>query len=205
MRKKFLLFVFILATVCATVYAHPGRTDSSGGHMNHSTGEYHYHHGQSAHQHPDGVCPYDDRYSNYAFIEKDREDDYEEDNGIQTLEEYCEENGIELEESKEESETNKYVWIYTIIGLLISLANLLSVFKDSFKMNRETKEPIYIFLISALVILAIAIFAYWILYSVSFRLSQSLFEDDVIVTHICANIPTYFMIYYVVKGRKKGE
>lgn len=41
------------------MYAHPGRTDSRGGHYNRSTGEYHYHHGYPAHQHPDGVCPYD--------------------------------------------------------------------------------------------------------------------------------------------------
>lgn len=47
------------------VNAHPGRTDGSGGHTNHSTGEYHYHHGHAAHDHydmdGDGVldCPYD--------------------------------------------------------------------------------------------------------------------------------------------------
>ena len=42
-----------------TSYAHPGRTDSNGGHYNRSTGEYHYHHGYPEHQHPNGVCPYD--------------------------------------------------------------------------------------------------------------------------------------------------
>lgn len=41
------------------VSAHPGRTDSNGGHYNRSTGEYHFHHGYDDHQHPDGVCPYD--------------------------------------------------------------------------------------------------------------------------------------------------
>lgn len=41
------------------VSAHPGKTDASGGHYNHSTGEYHYHHGFPAHQHTNGVCPYD--------------------------------------------------------------------------------------------------------------------------------------------------
>lgn len=51
------LMVFVLMVVPA--FAHPGRTDSSGGHYNRSTGEYHYHHGYSAHDHVDGVCPYD--------------------------------------------------------------------------------------------------------------------------------------------------
>ena len=42
-----LLLVFFAAVV---VYAHPGRTDSNGGHYNHSTGEYHYHDGLYAGQ-----------------------------------------------------------------------------------------------------------------------------------------------------------
>lgn len=50
-----------LALVLCTVFvaAHSGGTDSKGGHYNHSTGEYHYHHGYPAHQHTGGVCPYD--------------------------------------------------------------------------------------------------------------------------------------------------
>lgn len=43
---------------CTAAYAHPGATDANGGHYDHSTGEYHYHHGYPAHQHPDGRCPY---------------------------------------------------------------------------------------------------------------------------------------------------
>lgn len=48
-----------------TAQLHPGSTDSKGGHIDNSTGEYHYHHGYPAHQHEDldgdGVldCPYD--------------------------------------------------------------------------------------------------------------------------------------------------
>lgn len=51
-----LLFVFLALTLPAL--AHPGRTDSKGGHKNSSTGEYHYHHGEPAHQHVNGFCPY---------------------------------------------------------------------------------------------------------------------------------------------------
>lgn len=40
-------------------FAHSGRTDADGGHYNTSTGEYHFHHGYPAHQHPDGICPYE--------------------------------------------------------------------------------------------------------------------------------------------------
>lgn len=46
-----------------TASAHSGRTDSSGGHHDNKNksglGNYHYHHGYSAHLHTNGVCPYD--------------------------------------------------------------------------------------------------------------------------------------------------
>lgn len=53
-------FLLLIAILCfsSVALAHSGKTDSSGGHYNRSTGEYHYHHGRSAHQHPGGVCPY---------------------------------------------------------------------------------------------------------------------------------------------------
>lgn len=61
---RFLSLLFALYFLITPVFAHPGRTDSNGGHYNRSTGEYHYHHGHSAHQHydmdGDGIldCPY---------------------------------------------------------------------------------------------------------------------------------------------------
>lgn len=61
-----ILSAFIIASaLIGSVSAHPGRTDSNGGHTDHSTGEYHYHHGYSAHDHydmdgdGDEDCPYD--------------------------------------------------------------------------------------------------------------------------------------------------
>lgn len=59
-----LSFILLLSSVSFTVSAHAGRTDASGGHVDSSTGEYHYHHGYPAHAHfdidGDGVidCPY---------------------------------------------------------------------------------------------------------------------------------------------------
>lgn len=50
-------FSFIF-TYQFSVQSHQGRTDSSGGHYDRSTGEYHYHHGLSAHYHINGECPY---------------------------------------------------------------------------------------------------------------------------------------------------
>lgn len=68
MKRIALLICFavcLFSLIVAPVFAHPGKTDSKGGHTNHSTGEYHYHHGYSAHDHydmdGDGTvdCPYD--------------------------------------------------------------------------------------------------------------------------------------------------
>lgn len=63
MKRLFvLILVFLLLPV--TVSAHSGKTDSNGGHWDHSKGEYHYHHGYPAHGHydmdGDGAvdCPY---------------------------------------------------------------------------------------------------------------------------------------------------
>lgn len=52
------LLLWILLIVPLTASAHSGSTDSSGGHRDSSTGTYHYHHGYPAHDHEDGICPY---------------------------------------------------------------------------------------------------------------------------------------------------
>ena len=44
MRKIVLLFILFI-TFISNSFAHPGRTDSNGGHYDRSTGEYHYHNG----------------------------------------------------------------------------------------------------------------------------------------------------------------
>lgn len=59
MKKQIALLIVGVLLANLPISAHPGKTDGDGGHYNRSTGEYHYHHGFSAHQHTDGVCPYD--------------------------------------------------------------------------------------------------------------------------------------------------
>lgn len=59
MKKLLSVLLCLILLLALPAAAHSGRTDSNGGHTDHSTGEYHYHHGYPAHQHPSGVCPYD--------------------------------------------------------------------------------------------------------------------------------------------------
>lgn len=59
MRRVLAFLILSLLLLMPYALAHPGRTDGSGGHRDHSTGEYHYHCGGfPAHQHVNGVCPY---------------------------------------------------------------------------------------------------------------------------------------------------
>ena len=70
--KRIIVFISLLLLLSISVSAHGGRTDSSGGHIDSSTGEYHYHHGFPAHQHydmdgdGDVDCPYE-------FVDKTEE------------------------------------------------------------------------------------------------------------------------------------
>jgi len=66
MKKKEFRIIAIMLIIILTIplvsLAHSGRTDSSGGHRDNKNasglGSYHYHHGYSAHLHPNGICPY---------------------------------------------------------------------------------------------------------------------------------------------------
>jgi hypothetical protein len=56
---KFIITVIFSVSFFLSALSHSGRTDSRGGHHDRKNGGYHYHHGMSAHQHPNGICPYD--------------------------------------------------------------------------------------------------------------------------------------------------
>ena len=61
--SKILLLSTILLAIPTTLFAHSGRTDSSGGHKDKNNvsglGSYHYHCGRHpAHLHEGGICPY---------------------------------------------------------------------------------------------------------------------------------------------------
>ena len=59
MMCKVLSVIICVMVLSVTAFAHPGRTDSDGGHYDNMNGGYHYHHGYGEHYHNDGVCPYD--------------------------------------------------------------------------------------------------------------------------------------------------
>lgn len=60
--KGLVIAVLTLSLFITVCFAHPGRTDSDGGHHDYNNvsglGSYHYHNGFPAHLHEDGLCPY---------------------------------------------------------------------------------------------------------------------------------------------------
>lgn len=70
MLKKYITKIIIIIIISVIIFintftislAHPGRTDSNGGHYDRSTGEYHYHNGGSA-----------GRYTLYDFTDSSNE------------------------------------------------------------------------------------------------------------------------------------
>lgn len=83
MRRLVVCLLLLLWLSCAA-HAHPGGTDSKGGHYNRSTGEYHYHHGYPEHQHTNGICPYDfkDTGTSYKKITPTAAPRSSEENGV---------------------------------------------------------------------------------------------------------------------------
>lgn len=129
MKKNIIvpIFIFIVANLLLVIaFAHGGSTDFRGGHYDRSTGEYHYHHGYSAHDHydmdGDGIvdCPYnfDDKtdHSNNGDAEGNKTDKfYESANGSSSSE--------NVDTQKELSFWDVVVMILEIIGFSILISS----------------------------------------------------------------------------------
>lgn len=76
-RKKIIAVLALLSLLAPLASAHPGHTDAAGGHWDSSTGEYHYHHGYPAHQHENGICPYEQPEAQELAAEDEYDYDYD--------------------------------------------------------------------------------------------------------------------------------
>lgn len=74
--KKTISILLLIFAFSITASAHSGATDAEGGHLDKTSGEYHYHHGYPAHNHTDGVCPYnyDNAEAEHNYYESDEEE-----------------------------------------------------------------------------------------------------------------------------------
>lgn len=146
--KKLVIGLLVVGLMIGPAFAHPGGTDSKGGHTNRSTGEYHYHHGYPEHDHVDGVCPYDydDRTgersgssgsgSSYTYTAKaetyDWYDDYREAQEARRAAEK------ELEEIKSNQLRN--LALSAVVGLCGGLSTLIVQIRRSHKRLEERER-----------------------------------------------------------------
>ena len=125
--KKYILFPLCICILSfITVSAHSGKTDADGGHIDHSTGDYHYHHGYPAHDHYDMDgdgdldCPYD------FDVKKDSNS-----GGLSTgiTRPYAHSGNKDNVITKTEMITKEVLyipqWIYWVIGILAGTALIL--------------------------------------------------------------------------------
>lgn len=146
--KKIMVSILMIMLLSNISIAHSGKTDSSGGHYDSSTGEYHYHHGYSAHQHPNGICPYETSSDNGNIEEATTElqvnlDDTSEINNLKAeierlneqiavkqssigkqSNEILEKNN-EIEQLKNDKETLHFIYWLVIICMTITIWNLI--------------------------------------------------------------------------------
>ena len=121
MRKIVLLFTVFIAFINVS-FAHPGRTDSNGGHYDRSTGEYHYHN--------DGYSI--DKYSSDKLKVNDtsndlREQVYSKQNTISKLNNTIVEKNEEIEKMKT---TQEFMWIGFIIIFLFGICVSYNIGKN---------------------------------------------------------------------------
>lgn len=132
------VLVLLITVLCIPVFSHSGGTDSKGGHRDSSTGEYHYHHGMPAHQHPNGVCPYSkpgttqtpnykDNESNAEIPSIEIESIQKQENKTQTT---SNPNETENKKTKQESGTTTAEYVIGSIIALGSLALAIYFIKD---------------------------------------------------------------------------
>lgn len=134
MKKLIAIILFACLLFPTTVFAHSGRTDSQGGHYDRSTGEYHFHHGYSAHQHPNGVCPYD---FHDATEHKNSSTSNSSSSNKESYNIIKEENKISEDKSQKEDNTS---WIIIVLIIGWPAVGLIYAFIESIKERVEKKR-----------------------------------------------------------------
>ena len=179
MRKRIILFSIILIMILSVpIFAHPGRTDGSGGHTDSDTGEYHYHHGYPAHDHwdidDDGDidCPYDfDDQTDHNSGNNSSSG-----NNTNTYPNY-------QKDTTGKNKAKNYAFSYVAIGIVIVffvLVNCLAIYIDR-KDKTPREEPIslpsvYISILSTIIVFAV-LFGIMFLFKRPVQLREISFEE----------------------------
>lgn len=135
MKKWEWAALVLAATLCiGSASAHPGRTDANGGHHVTATGEYHYHHGYPAHQHPGGVCPYAETKEEKSIQE--RLDDVIESGGDSQAS-----NTVEPEREKPKNQIGGLIALGAFVAIFFILPLLSAIIEGlSWQLEKRKKQ-----------------------------------------------------------------
>ena len=134
--KKWKWMALVLAvTLCiGSASAHPGRTDANGGHHVTATGEYHYHHGYPAHQHPGGVCP-------YAETKEEKRIQERLDDMIKSRGESQASNTVEPEREKPKNQIGGLIALVAFVAIFFILPLLSAIIEGiSWQLEKRKKQ-----------------------------------------------------------------
>lgn len=164
-----LLFFVLAASFCPTTLAHTGGTDANGGHYNRATGEYHYHHGYSEHQHIDGQCPY-----NFVDLSGQNSGSAGSSNGTSNAKEG---NGTSM------NNVLLYLGGFFIVSYVASLVRCLCISSHKGKLTPDNPlfGGFFAILYGVLFILSfpVSILRYWVRnYYIKFAVNQALIEQS---------------------------
>lgn len=147
MKKIFLVMYsfIIISSLVLSVSAHPGGTDSDGGHTDSSTGEYHYHHNYPAHDHYDMDgdgdidCPYNFEYRKDDTTDNNSQSNTNTNPMDNTSNEDQSTNPPEYPIPQTESKsTSNYTYSYIVFGfVLVVLVFAIWLVKHEFKGNTQ--------------------------------------------------------------------
>lgn len=139
---KRIVWLFVIFIIFASIsFAHPGRTDSNGGHYDRSTGEYHYHNDgyieeSTVDNDRDGALKLNNTNENYLQKEIDNKQ-----NTINSLQEqmYSKQNTISKlnntiakknEEISKKDTTQKLIWIGFILVFVFGICVSYNIGKN---------------------------------------------------------------------------
>ncbi len=211
--KTVILCVLVIAyAIVGTffgVFAHQGRTDGKGGHIDHDDGTYHYHHGYPAHSHydinGDGVidCPYKFRNNEDNKTSGDNGATTKDTNDSVDKNDYTVESVV-ADDYKQDGELEiRLLHIYSAVGsVFAAIYFLLMAYGRNIK-----KWFSFVQVITYIILFPILFSGVLLLICFINSIVSEMFDDNFWTKQIATNIFNIVMLYRIFKeiAGKKGR
>lgn len=146
MKRSICFLVILLFVTSVTAYAHAGSLDEYGGHVDHETHTYHYHHGWPAHEHYGDYCEYnwiDKTDKGYIGYISQEEYDRQHQHNYSDRDKYVPEDAYHLSEyealQRQQKENNIKKYSDAVKGWLFFIALIVLLNFNYFKPKKKDK------------------------------------------------------------------